>query len=93
MVLKLYITSVTGSREIKSQQCEMMRILDSKCIKYETVDISLDNSIREEMREKCGNPKACPPQIFNEEHYCGDYCLFVAAVEEETLNQFLKLDA
>ncbi|MEE6484809.1 hypothetical protein FKM82_014052, partial [Ascaphus truei] len=77
--------------QVKSQQCELMRILDSKSIKYETVDISVDNSIREEMREKAGNPKAFPPQIFNGDQYCGDYKLFVAAVEEEIVDQFLKL--
>ncbi|OCT94443.1 hypothetical protein XELAEV_18012114mg [Xenopus laevis] len=71
MVVKVYFTSVTGSREIKSKQNEIMLILDSKCIKYERVDISVDNNIRTEMREKCGNPTAIPPQIFNDDQFCG----------------------
>ncbi|KAH1175196.1 hypothetical protein KIL84_021610 [Mauremys mutica] len=69
--LKVYSTSVTGSREIKSQQSEVTRILDGKNIKYELVDISQDNALREEMRTRSGNPKAIPPQIFNGDHYCG----------------------
>uniref|UniRef100_A0A663LRB2 SH3 domain-binding glutamic acid-rich-like protein 3 n=1 Tax=Athene cunicularia TaxID=194338 RepID=A0A663LRB2_ATHCN len=69
--LKVYSTSVTGSREIKSQQSEVTRILDGKNIKYELVDISQDNALREEMRAKAGNPKAIPPQIVNGDHYCG----------------------
>ncbi|XP_053310510.1 SH3 domain-binding glutamic acid-rich-like protein 3 [Spea bombifrons] len=93
MVVKVYITSVTGSREIKSQQCEVMRILDSKSIVYETVDISVDNKLREEMRDKAGDPKACPPQIFNGDEYCGGYELLAAAAEEEIVDQFLKLKA
>ncbi|KAE8623866.1 hypothetical protein XENTR_v10005762 [Xenopus tropicalis] len=93
MVVKVYYTSVTGSREIKSKQSEITRILDSKCIKYETVDISADNNIRTEMRQMCGNPNAFPPQIFNDDQYCGDYEQFAAAVEDEILSQFLKLKA
>ncbi|XP_050182454.1 LOW QUALITY PROTEIN: SH3 domain-binding glutamic acid-rich-like protein 3 [Myiozetetes cayanensis] len=89
--LKVYSTSVTGSREIKSQQSEVTRILDGKNIKYELVDISQDNALREEMRAKAGNPKAIPPQIVNGDQYCGDYELFVEAVEQNTLQEFLKL--
>ncbi|XP_054854846.1 SH3 domain-binding glutamic acid-rich-like protein 3 [Eublepharis macularius] len=89
--LTVYSTSVTGSREIKSQQSEVTRILDGKNIKYVLVDISQDNALREEMRAKSGNPKAIPPQIFNGDHYCGDYELFVEAVEQNTLPEFLKL--
>lgn len=57
--------------QIKSQQSEVTRILDGKNIKYELVDISQDNALREEMRAKAGNPKAIPPQIVNGDHYCG----------------------
>ncbi|PKU32907.1 centrosomal protein of 85 kda [Limosa lapponica baueri] len=67
------------------------QILDGKNIKYELVDISQDNALREEMRAKAGNPKAIPPQIVNGDHYCGDYELFVEAVEQNTLQEFLKL--
>uniref|UniRef100_H0XTZ7 SH3 domain-binding glutamic acid-rich-like protein 3 n=4 Tax=Eutheria TaxID=9347 RepID=H0XTZ7_OTOGA len=89
--LRVYSTSVTGSREIKSQQSEVTRILDGKRIQYQLVDISQDNALREEMRALAGNPKATPPQIVNGDQYCGDYELFVEAVEQNTLQEFLKL--
>lgn len=57
--------------QVKSQQAEVMRILDSKSIKYELIDISVDGAFRDEMRSKSGNPTAIPPQIFNEDQYCG----------------------
>lgn len=57
--------------QVKSQQAEMMRILDSKSIQYELIDISQDEQLRNEMRNKAGDPKAGPPLLFNEEQYCG----------------------
>lgn len=69
-VLDNLLLSPRGS-QIKSQQSEVTRILDGKNIKYELVDISQDNALREEMRAKAGNPKAIPPQIVNGDHYCG----------------------
>ncbi|XP_054830980.1 SH3 domain-binding glutamic acid-rich-like protein 3 [Eublepharis macularius] len=91
MGLTVYCTLVTSSREIKSQQSEVTRILDGKNIKYILVDISQDNALRDEMRAKLGNPKAIPLQIFNGDHYCRDYELFVEAVKQNTLPEFLKL--
>ncbi|KAF7656886.1 hypothetical protein LDENG_00035080 [Lucifuga dentata] len=91
MGIKLYYTTVTASREVKSQQAEVMRILESKSIKYETIDISVGGEIRDEMRSKSGNPTAVPPQLFNGDQYCGDYEQFSEAVEADTVEQFLKL--
>ncbi|XP_051948976.1 SH3 domain-binding glutamic acid-rich-like protein 3 [Xyrauchen texanus] len=91
MGIKLYYTTVTASREVKSQQAEVMRILDSKTIKYELIDISVGGEVRDEMRSKSGNPTAIPPQIFNEDQYCGNYDLFSEAVEADTVDQFLKI--
>ncbi|XP_058475995.1 SH3 domain-binding glutamic acid-rich-like protein 3 [Solea solea] len=91
MGVKLYYTTVTASRAVKSQQAEMIRILDSKSIKYELVDISLDEQLRGEMRSKAGDPKAAPPLLFNEDDYCGNYEMFSDAVEGDTVEQFLKL--
>ncbi|KAJ8373234.1 hypothetical protein AAFF_G00267260 [Aldrovandia affinis] len=61
--------------EVKSQQAEMMRILESKSIRFELVDISVGGAVREEMRSKAGNPNAIPPQLFNNDQYCGDAVL------------------
>ncbi|XP_028317098.1 SH3 domain-binding glutamic acid-rich-like protein 3 [Gouania willdenowi] len=91
MGIKLYYTTVTASRTVKSQQAEVMRILDSKSIQYELIDISLGTELRDEMRNKAGDPTAVPPQIFNEDQYCGNYEMFSDAVEEDKVEQFLKM--
>lgn len=47
------------------------------------------------MREECrkhDRPNALPPQIFNDDVYCGDYNDFEAANEEQYLLKFLKLE-
>lgn len=91
MGVKLYYTTVTASRTIKSQQSEVIRILDSKGIKYQLIDISLGGELRDEMRNKAGDPTAVPPQLFNEDQYCGNFDMFQDAVEEDAVEQFLKL--
>lgn len=91
MGVKLYYTTVTASRTIKSQQSEVIRILDSKGIKYQLIDISLGGELRDEMRNKAGDPTAVPPQLFNEDQYCGNFEMFQDAVEEDAVEQFLKL--
>uniref|UniRef100_A0A671N0K1 SH3 domain-binding glutamic acid-rich-like protein 3 n=1 Tax=Sinocyclocheilus anshuiensis TaxID=1608454 RepID=A0A671N0K1_9TELE len=78
-------------KKVKSQQAEVMRILESKSIKYELIDISVGGAVRDEMRSKSGNPTAIPPQIFNEDQYCGNYDMFSEAVEADTVEQFLKI--
>ncbi|EHH18424.1 hypothetical protein EGK_15012, partial [Macaca mulatta] len=78
--LHLYSTSVTGSHKIKSQQSE-----------YQLVDISQDNAVRDEMQVLVGNPQVAPSHIVNGDHYCGDFELFVEAVEQNMLQEFLKL--
>ncbi|XP_037651910.1 SH3 domain-binding glutamic acid-rich-like protein 3 [Sebastes umbrosus] len=91
MGIKLYYTTVTASRTVKSQQAEMMRILESKSIQYELIDISVGVEVRDEMRNKAGKPAAVAPQLFNEDQYCGDYEMFAEAVEADSVQQFLKL--
>lgn len=91
MGVKLYYTTVTASRAIKSQQSDVIRILDSKGIKYELIDISVGGELRDEMRNKAGDPTAVPPQLFNEDQYCGNFEMFQEAVEEDAVEQFLKL--
>ena len=46
-------------------------ILDSKKIAYTKIDISADESAKEEMRKLAGDPKALPPQLANGNQYCG----------------------
>ncbi|TNN66953.1 SH3 domain-binding glutamic acid-rich-like protein 3 [Liparis tanakae] len=91
MGIKLYYTTVTASRTVKSQQADVMRILESKSIRYELIDISVGRELCDEMRSKAGNPAAVPPQLFNEDQYCGDYSMLSEAVEDDTVDQLLKL--
>ncbi|XP_068603287.1 SH3 domain-binding glutamic acid-rich-like protein 3 [Brachionichthys hirsutus] len=91
MGIKLYYTTVTASRAVKSQQAEVMQKLESKGIEYELVDISVCVEVRDGMRAKAGNPAAAPPQLFNEDQYCGNYEMFCEAVEADAVEQFLKL--
>ncbi|XP_072303859.1 SH3 domain-binding glutamic acid-rich-like protein 3 [Eucyclogobius newberryi] len=91
MGVKVYYTTVTASRSVKSQQNDVTRILDSKGIQYELIDISQGGDLRDEMRNKAGDPSAVPPQLFNEDQYCGNYEMFCEAVEADAVEQFLKL--
>ncbi|XP_069751551.1 SH3 domain-binding glutamic acid-rich-like protein 3 isoform X2 [Narcine bancroftii] len=92
MSIRVYYTTVTGFREVKSQQSEVTRVMDSKGIKYELIDIAQSNASKEEMRSKSGNPNALPPQIFNGDQHCGGFEDFVEAVETSDVRKFLKLD-
>ncbi|XP_020372956.2 SH3 domain-binding glutamic acid-rich-like protein 3 [Rhincodon typus] len=89
--VQLYISSVSASREVRSQQAEVERVLEIKRIKYKLIDVSVSEEILEEMRNRTGNPTALPPQIFNDDFYCGDYWEFYDAVENEEIDHFLKL--
>ncbi|XP_039344353.1 SH3 domain-binding glutamic acid-rich-like protein 3 isoform X2 [Mauremys mutica] len=69
--IRVYYTSVTGSRQVKQKQAEVTRILDINKTKYELIDVSISEHLLQEMRAKAGNPNAVPPQIFNGDDYCG----------------------
>lgn len=78
-------------------------ILDSKCIKYDVIDITEPGAEadKEFMQTRSlskggtvSDPEprsALPPQLFNDEEYCGDYDQFDLANEIDTLEQFLKI--
>uniref|UniRef100_UPI00398F5A32 SH3 domain-binding glutamic acid-rich-like protein 3 n=1 Tax=Pristiophorus japonicus TaxID=55135 RepID=UPI00398F5A32 len=89
--VQVYISSVSASREVRSTQLEVERVLEIKRIKFKQIDISVSEALLEEMRSRIGNPNALPPQIFNGDSYCGDYQQFYDAVENEDIYHFLKL--
>ncbi|XP_062323495.1 SH3 domain-binding glutamic acid-rich-like protein 3 [Osmerus eperlanus] len=91
MSILVYYTSVSSSREVKKQQSKIFSYLDSKKIAYKTLDISQSSEIKDEMRKKTGDPTSLPPQIFHGDTYCGDYSMFDTALEDETVEAFLKL--
>ncbi|XP_049822896.1 SH3 domain-binding glutamic acid-rich protein homolog [Aethina tumida] len=104
MVIKVYVSSVSGSMELTSRKKSVERTLEMAKINFNTIDISQDANAEEYKfmlehatqmgaTSMCPNPKVpLPPQIFNEDVYCGDYNAFDAAVELGELKSFLKLD-
>ncbi|XP_033159095.1 SH3 domain-binding glutamic acid-rich protein homolog isoform X2 [Drosophila mauritiana] len=103
MVLKVYVSGMSGNKEVKKRQQRVLMILDSKNIKYDTVDITEPGkeSEKELMQNKStsnggtvSDPEPrhpLPPQLFNDDEYCGDYDAFDMANEIDTLEVFLKL--
>ncbi|XP_032832589.1 uncharacterized protein LOC116955557 [Petromyzon marinus] len=90
MAVDVYYTSVTPSRQIRQRQREVTRILESRRVPYQLIDVSVDERVLEEMRRRAGDPSALPPQIFNEGDYLGDYVRLYEAVEDEAFELFLK---
>ncbi|XP_063219081.1 SH3 domain-binding glutamic acid-rich protein homolog [Bacillus rossius redtenbacheri] len=96
MVIKVYISGISGNKEVKKHQQRVLMILDSKNIDYVTVDITEPGKEDEkELMQQKSNPKDAkhplPPQLFNDENYCGDYEDFDLANEVDELEKFLKL--
>jgi len=97
MVVRVYVSSVSGNIEIKRKQDFVLTVLGSRKIAHEQIDIA-DPSNEEKkiyMREHAkpaGNDKApLPPQIFSDDQYCGNYDGFLDANENDDLKSFLKL--
>ncbi|XP_056260470.1 SH3 domain-binding glutamic acid-rich-like protein 2 isoform X2 [Seriola aureovittata] len=77
MVIKVYIASSTGSVAVKKHQQAVVGFLEANRISFQEIDITMleeqrlwmyRNIPRDKKPEK-GNP--LPPQIFNEDRYCG----------------------
>ncbi|XP_045472358.1 SH3 domain-binding glutamic acid-rich protein homolog [Harmonia axyridis] len=101
MVVKVYVSEVSGSNEIRERQTTILLALKSKNIEFEVIDITVDETAKLFMQTKStrfggtsfnSHPiYPLPPQIFNEEEYCGDYTAFEVANENKELPEFLKL--
>ncbi|XP_038077111.1 SH3 domain-binding glutamic acid-rich-like protein 3 [Patiria miniata] len=76
---------------IKKKQQQIEKILDSKRVQYDKIDVSAEEDKIKKMRELIGDPSALPPQLFNGDTYLGDFAAFDVAVEEGSLEKFLKL--
>lgn len=105
MVIKVYVSGLSGNKEVKKRQQRVLMILESKNIKYECVDITEPGkeTEREFMQTNSTsngatigdqNPRhPLPPQIFSDEIYCGDYEAFDLANENDQLEIFCKMEA
>ncbi|KAL4661019.1 SH3 domain-binding glutamic acid-rich-like protein 2-like [Arapaima gigas] len=97
MVVRVFIASSSGSVVIKKRQQAIVGFLEANRIPFEEVDITMREEQRfwmyqhipEDKHPEKGNP--LPPQIFNDQQYCGDYEDFFQAKENNTVFLFLRL--
>ncbi|XP_068610152.1 SH3 domain-binding glutamic acid-rich-like protein 2 [Brachionichthys hirsutus] len=99
MVIKVYIASSTGSLAVKKHQQEVSGFLEANRIGFQEVDITMledqrlwmYRSIPQDKHPEKGKP--LPPQIFNEDRYCGDYEDFFQSKEDNSVFAFLGLSS
>ncbi|XP_045559786.1 SH3 domain-binding glutamic acid-rich-like protein isoform X26 [Salmo salar] len=97
MVIKVFLASSSGSTAIKKKQQDVLGFLEALKVDYAPLDIACNEDNRMWMREnvpvekKPTNGIPLPPQIFNEESYCGDYETFFDAKEDNAVYAFLGL--
>ena len=65
------------------------RLLSRNNLKYEEIDISTKDGLRDEMIKKA-NGKRTIPQIFFDDHHVGGYTELRALEKENKLNDLLK---
>ncbi|XP_077928026.1 SH3 domain-binding glutamic acid-rich protein isoform X1 [Halichoerus grypus] len=86
-----------AARQIRKKQQEVVGFLEANKIDFKELDIAGDEDNRKWMRENVPGEKKpqngipLPPQIFNEEQYCGDFDSFFSAKEENIIYSFLGL--
>ncbi|XP_006158222.1 SH3 domain-binding glutamic acid-rich protein isoform X1 [Tupaia chinensis] len=77
MVIKVFVATSSGSIAIRKKQQEVVGFLEANKIDFKELDIAGDEDNRRWMRENVPGEKKpqngipLPPQIFNEEQYCG----------------------
>uniref|UniRef100_A0A665TKW5 SH3 domain binding glutamate-rich protein n=1 Tax=Echeneis naucrates TaxID=173247 RepID=A0A665TKW5_ECHNA len=97
MVIKVFLASSSGSTAIKKKQQDVVAFLEALKVDYTQLDIACNEENRMWMRQnvpeekKPANGIPLPPQIFNEESYCGDYETFFDAKEDNSVYSFLGL--
>ncbi|XP_063303273.1 SH3 domain-binding glutamic acid-rich protein isoform X1 [Pelobates fuscus] len=97
MVIKVFVATVAGSTAIKKKQQEVLGFLEANRIDFEQKDIACNDDNRQWMRDNVPGEKKpqngipLPPQIFNEDQYCGDFESFFDAKEGNEINVFFGL--
>uniref|UniRef100_A0A1A7XFV7 SH3 domain binding glutamic acid-rich protein n=1 Tax=Iconisemion striatum TaxID=60296 RepID=A0A1A7XFV7_9TELE len=97
MVIKVFLASSSGSTAIKKKQQDVVGFLEALKVDYTELDIACNEDNRMWMRQnvpkdkKPANGIPLPPQIFNEDSYCGDYETFFDAKEDNSVFAFLGL--
>ncbi|XP_028817050.1 SH3 domain-binding glutamic acid-rich protein isoform X28 [Denticeps clupeoides] len=99
MVIKVFLATSSGSTAIKKKQQDVLGFLEALKIDFAQLDIACNEENRMWMRENVPEEKKpengipLPPQIFNNESYCGDYDTFFDAKEDNDVYTFLGLPA
>ncbi|XP_030260290.1 SH3 domain-binding glutamic acid-rich-like protein 2 isoform X1 [Sparus aurata] len=97
--LRFVIAGTADGDRVKKHQQAVVGFLEANRISFQEVDITMleeqrlwmyRNIPRDKQPEK-GNP--LPPQIFNEDRYCGDYEDFFQSKENNTVFTFLGLSS
>ena len=57
--------------QMEKNQRKIDFVLSSKGYDLEKIDIATNQEAKHKMRELLNNPKALPPQIFNDDVHCG----------------------
>ncbi|CAN9511507.1 unnamed protein product [Ophioblennius macclurei] len=97
MVIKVFLATSSGSTAIKKKQQDVVGFLEALKVDYAPLDIACNEDNRMWMRKnvpeekKPANGIPLPPQIFNEDSYCGDYETFFDAKEDNSVYSFLGL--
>ncbi|XP_072116065.1 SH3 domain-binding glutamic acid-rich protein-like isoform X3 [Mobula birostris] len=97
MVIKVFIATQSGSTAIKKKQQDVLGFLEANKIDFKEMDIAANEDNRKWMRENVPGEKRpqngipLPPQIFNDELYCGDFDAFFNAKEDNGVYAFLGL--
>ncbi|KAK4476218.1 hypothetical protein MN116_001427 [Schistosoma mekongi] len=95
MVLKVYISTLSGNLKVKKEQSLILSLLNAKKVDFKEVDLADASnecekcSLFEELKKK--DKPLVPPHIFLDEEYLGGYEEFYEALEMEELESFLKL--
>ncbi|GIX79819.1 SH3 domain-binding glutamic acid-rich protein homolog [Caerostris extrusa] len=98
MTIKVFISGICGSQEVRKQQQRVVFILQSLPIDLQVIDITdpgreEDLNFMQEEAKKHDKKTQLPPQIFNDSEYCGDYADFELANDDDEIMRFLKLES
>ncbi|XP_043242398.1 SH3 domain-binding glutamic acid-rich-like protein 2 isoform X2 [Amphibalanus amphitrite] len=98
MVVKVYVSEYSGNFDVKKHQQRVETVLQSVGVRHQLVDVCAPEHLEQRLfmqetaRPLPGERHPLPPQIYNEQHYCGDYFDFDYANETGQLLQFLRLE-
>ncbi|OIR57443.1 MAG: uncharacterized protein A8A55_1798 [Amphiamblys sp. WSBS2006] len=84
----VFISSVSGNRDIKRNQMHLHQFLTGKKMHFTELDIAADPDARSFTEGVLGGRKVLPPLIFVDGRYKGAYEDFDTACEDGTLDVF-----